>query len=73
MATKEARVEFFKTRPEHKPQVGGAAYVCRHIAEKLKNGAAVVESKIMSGRLPGEFAGVCSQCAESIWSKQPPQ
>ena len=73
MATKEARVEFFKTRPEHKTQVGGAAYVCRHIAENLKNGAAVVESRIMSGRLPGEFAGVCSQCAEYILSKQPPR
>ena len=29
MATNEAKVEFLKTRPEHKVQVGGATYVCR--------------------------------------------
>src|SRR6266849_3804271 len=43
MATEETKVEFLKTRPEHKTQVGGVPYVCKHIAEQLKNGALVVD------------------------------
>ena len=71
MGTKVAIVELFETPPEHKTQVGGVPYVCKHIAEKLKNGAPVVESITTGLRRPGEFAGVCSQCAEDIRSKRP--
>ena len=71
MGTKLAIVELFETPPEHKTQVGGVPYVCKHIAEKLKNGAPVVETITTGARRPGEFAGVCGQCAENILSKRP--
>ena len=68
MATNEANVEFVKTRPEHKVQVGGATYVCKHLAEKLNNGEPVIESEIMEGGAPGELAATCIPCAEYIWA-----
>jgi hypothetical protein len=71
MGTKVAIVELFETPPEHKTQVGGVPYVCKHIAEKLRNGVPVVESITTGVTRPGEFAGVCSQCAEDIRSKRP--
>ena len=71
MGTKVAIVELFETPPEHKTQVGGVPYVCKHIAEQLKSGAPVVESITTGVTRPGEFAGVCSQCAEDILSKRP--
>ena len=66
MATKETKVEFLKTRPEHKVQVGGATYVCKHLAEKLNNGEPVIESEITTCDVPGEFAAICISCAEYI-------
>jgi hypothetical protein len=71
MATNEAKVEFFKTRPEHKVQIGGATYVCKHLAEKLKNREPVIESEITAGDVPGEFAAICISCAEYIWASLP--
>ena len=68
MATSEAKVEFSKTRPEHKVQVGGATYVCKHLAEKPKNREPLIESEITTGEVPGEFAALCISCAEYIWA-----
>ena len=67
METKETEVEFLKTLPEHKKQVGGATYVCKHLAEKLNNGEPVVESEIMDSGSPREFAATCIPCVEYIW------
>jgi hypothetical protein len=71
MATKEAKLDFLKTRSEHKKQVGGATYVCRHLAEKLNNGEPLIESKITAGDVPGEFVATCISCAEYIWASLP--
>ena len=71
MATEETKVEFLKTRPEHKVQVGGATYVCKHLAEKLKNREPLIESEITAGDVPGEFAAICISCAEHIWASLP--
>jgi len=68
MATKETKVEFLKTRPEHKVQVGGATYVCKHLAKKLNNREPLIESEITAGDVPGEFAAICIPCAEHIWA-----
>ena len=68
MATNEPKVEFFKTRSEHKAQVGGATYVCKHLAEKLNNREPLIESEITTSNVPGEFAAICISCAESIWA-----
>ena len=71
MATSEAKVEFSKTRPEHKVQVGGATYVCKHLAEKLNNREPLIKSEITAGDGPGEFAAICIACAEYIWAGLP--
>jgi hypothetical protein len=71
MATNEANVEFVKTRPEHKVQLGGASYVCKHLAEILNNGEPVIESEITACGVPGEFAAICIPCAEYIWASLP--
>ncbi len=68
MATNKAKVEFLKTRPEHRVQVGGATYVCKHLAEKLKNREPLIESEITTTNVPGESAAICMPCAESIWA-----
>jgi len=68
MAANKAKVEFFKTRPEHKVQVGGATYVCKHLAEKLNNREPLVGSEITASDVPGEFAAICIPCAEYIWA-----
>jgi hypothetical protein len=71
MATNEAKVEFFKTRPEHKKQVGGATYVCRHLLKKLNTREPLIESEITTSDVPGEFAAICIACAEYIWASLP--
>ena len=68
MAANKAKVEFFKTRPEHKVLVGGATYVCKHLAEKLNNREPLVGSEITASDVPGEFAAICIPCAEYIWA-----
>ena len=68
MATNETKVEFLKVRPEHKVQVGGATYVCKHLAEKLNNGEPAIESEITACGVPGECAAICIPCAEYIWA-----
>ena len=68
MATNEAKVELFKTRPEHKKQVGGATYVCKHLASKLNNREPLIVSHITAGDVPGKFAATCISCAEHIWA-----
>ena len=52
MAANEAKVEFFKTRPEHKKQVGGATYVCKHLLKKLNNREPRIESEITTSEVP---------------------
>jgi len=54
-----------------KKQVGGATYVCKHLAEKLKNCEPLIESEITTGEVPGEFAAICISCAEYIWASLP--
>ena len=71
MATNEPKVEFFKTRPEHRVHVGGATYVCKHLAEKLNNREPLIESEITASDVPGEFAAICLSCAEYIWASLP--
>jgi hypothetical protein len=71
MGTKVAIAELFETPPEHKTQVGGATYVCKHLAEKLNNREPVIESEITACDVPGEFAAICIPCAESIWANLP--
>jgi hypothetical protein len=61
-------VEFLKVRPEHKVQVGGATYVCKHLANKLNNREPLIESEITTSDVPGEFAAICIRCAECIWA-----
>jgi hypothetical protein len=68
MATNEPKVEFFKTRPEHRVQVGGATYVCKHLAGKLNNKEPLIESEITTTNVPGEFVAICLSCAEYIWA-----
>ena len=73
MATNEAKVEFFKTRPEHKKQVGGATFVCEHLANRLNSNEPLIECQITAADIPGEFAAICISCAEYIWASLPKQ
>jgi len=65
---KETKVEFLKVRPEHKVQVGGATYACKHLANKLNNNEPLSEREITPGDVPGEFVAICISCAECIWA-----
>ncbi len=45
--------------------------MCKHLAEKLKNREALIESEITTTNVPGEFAAICIPCAEYIWANLP--
>ena len=73
MAT-EIKIEISIVSPEHRALVGGASHACRHIAEKLRDGEPVEESKdfaVPANRPRGDWVAACRPCAEYICTHQP--
>jgi hypothetical protein len=66
------KVQIVQVPPEQRAQVNGATHACKHIADKLNNGEAVVPGKDFSGGMqPGEWAATCRTCAEYLQSLAP--
>ena len=63
------KVQIVQVSPEQRAHVKGATHACKHVADKLHNGEAVVPGRDFSRRMqPGEWPATCRMCAEYLYS-----
>jgi hypothetical protein len=61
------RVQIVQVPAEYSARLEGATHACRHIADKLNNGATVVPGRDFNGKVEsGSWAATCGVCAEYL-------
>jgi hypothetical protein len=61
------RVQIVQVPAEYSARLEGATHACRHIADKLNGGAAVLLGRDFNGKVEsGSWAATCGVCAEYL-------